>query len=202
MKYAVPFPHAVIDGFLSPEVVREINAQWPSDEHWKKEDGRATRKWSTNALPPAARAVVDAFDVGVVEDAIGVPGILPDPDGGALHAIPRGGFLNMHYDFNIHAVKGWRRRANALIYLNEVWDDAWNGHLQLGLKDEKLIAPLGGRCVIFETNKRSWHGHPLPLMCPPDKQRRSLAIYVYTDDADPAEKRHTTVYHSKLRMAA
>lgn len=201
MKFRTPIPHVIIDDFLSPEVVRAINDQWPADDVWTKEDGRCQRKWSTNALPPAARAVVDGFGVRVVEDAIGVTGLLPDPDGGALHAIPPGGFLNMHYDFNLHGGNGWRRRANALIYLNEGWQDDWRGHLELGLERPKLIAPIAGRCVIFATNSASWHGHPAPLRCPPDRQRRSLAIYFYTDDAPKRAQRHTTVYHTKARAA-
>ena len=211
VKYAAPIPHAIYDGFLTPHQVREINAQWPADDAptWRKEDGRMNLKWSTNELPPAARAVVDTFDTKVIEDAIDVPAIIADPDGGALHCIPCGGFLNMHYDFNLHQVTGWRRRANALIYLNEIWQDDWNGHLQLGLADRgevKEIAPLGGRMVVFETTdkpgRESWHGHPRPLRCPEGVQRRSLALYFYTNDALPGEKRHTTIYATKRRELA
>lgn len=206
-KFTKPIPHVVIDNFLDSDTVRAINAEWPTadEDKWYKEEGRTTLKWSTNDLPHSARIVVAGFDTKIIEEAIGVPNILPDPDGGALHSIPPDGFLNMHYDFNIHQRTRWRRRANALIYLNERWEDEWNGHLQLGLKEHtepKYIAPIGGRCVIFETNEASWHGHPKPLRCPPDVQRRSLAIYFYTDDADPDTKRRTTVYFTKKREEA
>jgi Rps23 Pro-64 3,4-dihydroxylase Tpa1-like proline 4-hydroxylase len=98
----------------------------------------------------------------------------------------------MHVDFNQHP-KGWHRRVNLLIYLNEEWDESWNGHLQLGMQTPKLIAPFGGRCVIFETNDQSWHGHPVPLTCPEHIQRRSLALYYYTREKPKAEA-HTTIY--------
>lgn len=191
MKFTDPFPHTVIDGFLSPEEVAQINAEWPED--WHKEAGKGQQKWSREGLPPAALAVAQSIDVRLVEMLTGITGLFADPDlhGAGLHCIPRNGFLKMHVDFNTHP-KGWHRRVNVLIYLNEMWQDKWGGHLQLGLKPAKKIAPIGGRCVIFETNDQSWHGHPKPLACPPDIQRRSLALYYYT--ADPVAEPHTTIY--------
>jgi hypothetical protein len=193
VRFTDPFPHAVLDGFIPPTTVRAINAQWPAD--WRREDGKFNRKWSSEHLPAAAREVVDGIDVGIVERLTGISGLFPDTDmfGGGLHCIPPGGFLKMHVDFNRHP-KGWHRRVNLLVYLNEEWQDEWGGHLQLGLGDaEKFIAPLGGRCVVFETNDTSWHGHPVPLACPADIQRRSLALYLYTPEP-PQAAAHTTIY--------
>jgi Rps23 Pro-64 3,4-dihydroxylase Tpa1-like proline 4-hydroxylase len=131
----------------------------------------------------------------MVEKVTKIQGLFADPElfGAGLHCIPRKGFLNMHVDFNAHP-KGWHRRVNVLIYLNEEWRDEWNGHLQLGMGESaKFISPLGGRCVIFETNDKSWHGHPLPLACPRKVQRRSLALYLYTKEP-PQGRLHTTIY--------
>lgn len=202
VNYERPFRHVVMDGFLSPETVLRINAEWPI-ENWLKEDGKANLKWSTNALPPSAQEVVKSIDVKMMEKATGIEGLFLDEElfGAGLHCIPRGGFLKMHVDFNRHP-KGWHRRVNLLIYLNQEWRDEWGGHLQLGRgADAKLIAPLGGRCVIFETNDSSWHGHPVPLNCPEDVQRRSLALYFYTKDEPPGQA-HTTIYEPKRRHHA
>jgi hypothetical protein len=70
----------------------------------------------------------------MVEKVTKIQGLFADPElfGAGLHCIPRKGFLNMHVDFNAHP-KGWHRRVNVLIYLNEEWRDEWNGHLQLGI---------------------------------------------------------------------
>lgn len=193
MRYQNPFPHTVIDDFMAPETVRQINDEWPDD--WTKEDGSFNRKWSRSKLPPTAQDVADSIDIGMVEEATGIKGLIADPDlfGAGLHCIPQGGFLKMHVDFNKHP-KGWHRRVNLLIYLNEKWKDKWGGHLQLGLGgDAKLIAPIGGRCVIFETNDQSWHGHPAPLACPSRIQRRSIALYYYTPEP-PAAEAHSTIY--------
>lgn len=189
-----PFPHWVGDGFLAAETVRSINAEWPQ-EAWHKEDGKGQRKWSTQALPPTARAVVDAIDPAVVSQLVGIPGLVADPElgGGGLHCIPRGGFLLMHRDYNAHPSRRWHRRVNLLVYLNEVWQDDWRGHLQLGVDKPRRIAPLGGRCVVFTMREDSWHGHPEPLACPEDVQRRSLALYFYTP-GPPPEPVHTTIY--------
>lgn len=194
MRFETPFPHSVIDGFLPADKVAEINREWPSD-NWMKEAGRHTNKWSATTLPPSAREVVESIDLAMVEAETGISRLIRDKEmfGAGLHCIPRGGFLKMHVDFNRHP-KGWHRRVNLLIYLNLRWQDDWGGHLQLGKgADRKLIAPVGGRCVIFDTNDQSWHGHPEPLNCPDDVQRRSLAMYFYTK-SPPAEPAHTTIY--------
>ena len=192
-----PFPYFVIDGYLSPDRVKSINDEWPAD--WLKEDGSFNRKWSTTNLPPSAKDVVDAVDLRMVEGLTGIRGLFPDPKmfGGGLHCIPSGGFLNMHVDFNRHPM-GWTRRVNMLVYLNETWQDEWGGHLCLGLENQQKIAPIGGRCVIFETTDKSWHGHPEALTCPVDVQRRSLAMYFYTADP-PKGEAHSTIYKKVKR---
>lgn len=196
--YQKPFPHIVVDNFIDEQTVAAINEEWP--ENWNKEDGSFTKKWSSQDLPPSARSVVAQIDIKALEAATGIQGLIPDPElyGAGLHCIPRGGFLNMHCDFNQHP-KGWHRRINFLIYLNERWEADWNGQLQLGLLDEaKRIAPIGGRAVIFDTNDLTWHGHPEPLACPEHIQRRSLALYFYTEKP-PKEAPHSTIYKKRAR---
>lgn len=191
-KFSNPFPYAVIENFISPEVVSKINQEWP--DGWNKEQGKNNKKWHTTKLPPTAQEVADSVDLQELQQITGIHGLFADPElfGAGLHCIPSGGFLNIHVDFNRHP-KGWHRRVNLLIYLNERWEDEWNGHLVLGANSEKKIAPLGGRAVIFETTEESWHGHPAPLRCPPEVQRRSLALYYYTH-TKPKAKAHTTIY--------
>jgi Rps23 Pro-64 3,4-dihydroxylase Tpa1-like proline 4-hydroxylase len=184
----------VIDDFLSPEVVRKINDEWPADACFDKKACTTSLKWSSPHVTPAAQKIVDDFDIERLEDITGIYGLLCDPDrfGAGLHCIPRGGFLNMHIDFNKHPY-GWHRRVNVLIYLNEDWQEGWGGQLQLGCDNPVMIDPIAGRCVIFETTEDSWHGHPEPLKCPPDRQRRSLALYFYTKEPPPTAA-HSTIY--------
>ena len=58
-----------------------------------------------------------------------------------------------------------------------------------------MIAPIGNRAVIFTTGADTWHGHPEPLRCPPDRARRSLAIYYYT--VEDAPRVHSTEYRAR-----
>lgn len=197
-----PFPHLVVDRFLGTEELDAINGEWPlrSSAVWKRQDGKNTKKLSTQLLPPAARALVDRLqapaELAALGRLLGIRDLIADPGmfGAGLHCIERGGHLQVHVDFNQHP-RGWHRRVNVLIYLNRFWREGWNGHLELWRagRCERRIAPLGGRLVAFETNDESWHGHPVPLECPDHVQRRSLALYFYTE-APPAAKAHTTIY--------
>lgn len=197
--FSEPFPHLILDNLIDHDTVEAINAEWPSD--WEKEDGRFTKKWSSAKLPPTARKLADAVDINEVERLTGVYGLIDDPGlyGGGLHCIPEGGFLKMHCDFNAHP-NGWHRRINMLIYFNFAWQSAWGGQLILskdGTTDPGKtvsIEPVSGRCVLFETNNRSWHGHPTPVVG--DRQRRSMALYFYTEQP-PEEPPHSTIYRKK-----
>jgi len=55
----------------------------------------------------------------------------------------------------------------------ELWDR--------GMKAKaRSVAPLFNRCVIFNTDATSYHGHPDPLACPERVTRKSIALYYYT----------------------
>ena len=61
------------------------------------------------------------------------------------------------------------------------------------------VAPMYNRCVIFNTDADSYHGHPDPLATPANVKRRSMALYYYT-----ASKRiydesvsHSTMYKAR-----
>jgi Rps23 Pro-64 3,4-dihydroxylase Tpa1-like proline 4-hydroxylase len=122
--------------------------------------------------------------------------------GGGLHQSIRGAFLNVHVDYNYHPKTKFHRRLNVLIYLNKDWKDEYEGHLELWdlSGSNKLllnkIAPTYNRCVIFETNEISYHGHPKPLNTPLEINRKSLAIYYYSETRPESELtlEHNTVY--------
>ena len=86
--------------------------------------------------------------------------------------------------------------------MNKDWDDSYEGHLELwdlrpGKKELLAkIAPTFNRCVIFETNEISFHGHPTPLKSPEGINRKSIATYYYTKTRPEAEiaADHNTIY--------
>jgi len=76
-----------------------------------------------------------------------------------------------------------------LVYLNKDWQEEWGGKLELWDTQmkacEKKVLPVFNRCVIFNTDADSYHGHPEPTTCPEDVFRRSIALYYYTEEAQP-----------------
>ena len=59
--------------------------------------------WGPN-LQVVARALTGPRFVRFLERLTGIDDLLPDRamDGGGLHQVPRGGFLNVHADFTAH----------------------------------------------------------------------------------------------------
>nr|WP_247679863.1 2OG-Fe(II) oxygenase [Chitinophaga polysaccharea] len=111
-------------------------------------------------------------------------------EGGGIHQSKRGGYLNIHADFTVHPHhRHWQRRVNVLVYLNPDWVEEWGGKLELWDTQmkacEKKVLPVFNRCVIFNTDADSYHGHPEPTTCPEDRHRRSIALYYYTEEAQP-----------------
>ncbi len=100
------------------------------------------------------------------------------------HITGKGGFLKIHSDTNFHPNFNLDRRLNWLIYLNKNWKEEYGGNLELWNKDMSKcvqnIKPIFNRAVIFSTDDQSYHGHPDPLNCPEDMERKSLAFYYYS----------------------
>ena len=106
--------------------------------------------------------------------------------GGGWHAHINGGNLNMHLDYNIHPKLGLQRKLNIIVYLSKGWHPEWGGGLELWSHNEETNQPLAhvktidikfNRAVLFDTTQNSWHGLPLPLSCPDDMVRKSMAAY-------------------------
>lgn len=122
--------------------------------------------------------------------------------GGGLHQSTNGAFLNVHVDYNIHPKTKYHRRVNVLVYMNKDWRDEYEGHLELwdlSNNQKKMIqkyAPTFNRCIIFETNEISFHGHPKPLKTPMNINRKSIATYYYTKTRPINEIKtdHNTIY--------
>ena len=73
---------------------------------------------------------------------------------------------------------------NTFLYLNPDWRDEYQGHLQLWARNmstcAREIRPTLNRFVVFKTDDFSYHGHPVPLLAPEGRARRSIASYYYT----------------------
>ncbi|KAK3283233.1 hypothetical protein CYMTET_9061 [Cymbomonas tetramitiformis] len=153
--------------------------------------------------------------VRFLERLTGIDGLFPDPgySGSGLHMTRSSGMLQVHADFNFLKTHKMDRRVNVFVFLNEDWDEAWGGHLELWRRDmkscEQRFAPIFNRLVVFTSTDFSYHGHPEPLASPENRTRRSIALYYYTngrprDSFDSSQKAtHSTLFQRPLcRMAA
>jgi len=207
---AEPFPHAVIDDFLDRDLLKRVIAEFPATEgreHFDRSQERLKYQFHPKTIESGfirnllAELNSDSF-IRFVEGISGIKGLIPDPyySGGGLHEIKTGGHLSVHADFNIHGRMKVERRLNLLIYLNDDWPAEYGGELELWDKAmttrQKSVAPLLGRAVLFNTSLDSFHGHPEPLSCPPDRTRRSIALYYYTafPEGPAAAPKRTTVF--------
>ena len=191
---AQPFPHIVIDNFIDPALLRSLLTEWPEAGErtsYDRDQERLKFEWQPIHLKtPRLRSflgeMISVPMLRFLEALTGIDKLIADPHfiGGGLHETRAGGHLGVHADFNIHHQMNVLRRINLLIYLNDDWQPDWNGALELWSRDMtqkvKSALPLLGRAVIFNTDLDSFHGVPDPLQCPPDRARRSIALYYYT----------------------
>jgi len=200
-RNADPYPHIVLDGLFPSAVLKSVRFEIGSNaDALEKEFYGSFQKHRISDIShfgPSTRRLIDELNsapfLAFLEKLTGIPGLMPDPhlEGGGIHQIGTGGFLKVHTDFNWHERLKMHRRINVLLYLNEKWDEAWKGHLELW--DDEVrecrarIAPLFNRMVIFSTTDNSYHGHPDPLSCPPDVRRSSIALYYYTSERPASE---------------
>jgi hypothetical protein len=214
---AAPFPHIVLDDFFVPDQLGRVADEFPrldaapaalkrfDDPNQLKlaslgesQFGAHTRTFAhyLNSLP----------FLEFLGALTGIHALLSDPyfEGGGLHEIRPGGYLKIHADFNKHRLTGLDRRLNVLVYLNRDWQSAFGGHLELWDREMKAAAvrtlPVFNRMVVFSTTSDSYHGHPEPLTCPPERSRRSLALYYYTlgrPEENASDRRHSTLFQAR-----
>lgn len=195
-RNADPFPHIVLENILPETLIREIHAHFPKERLAKDVvfdigyGGHHKRQVMPEQCDAYARQFFHFMNsqpvLQFLEGLTGIEALLPDPyfTGGGFHETTRGGKLGVHADFRIHEQLNVQRRINLLIYLNETWDDAWRGQLELWDRNmtacRARVSPLWNRCVVFSTDADSWHGHPDELLTPEHVKRRSIALYYYT----------------------
>jgi Rps23 Pro-64 3,4-dihydroxylase Tpa1-like proline 4-hydroxylase len=209
-----PFRYVAIDNFLPEAIANQIHDNYPA-VNFGEWDGTTyldqKNKFQKSKFEEGSfmQEVFDQLNGPVFCDWLDrlvelEEPLMGDADlfGGGLHQSINGAFLNVHVDYNIHPKTQYHRRLNAIIYLNKDWKDSYQGHNELwDFTDGKKVmldrvAPIFNRCVIFETNEISFHGHPTPLNTPEGVTRKSLATYYYTKDRPEHEKAadHNTIY--------
>jgi Rps23 Pro-64 3,4-dihydroxylase Tpa1-like proline 4-hydroxylase len=213
----LPFSHIYFDDFLPLEVAESALHDFPEPkeaEWFAQTDVNQRKKLAFDAvekLPTSIRDVLYFLNsrpmLKFLEVLTGIKAVLPDPNytGGGLHQIRPGGLLEVHADFSYHHGLRLDRRINVLIYLNKDWKEEYCGHFELWDREvkraEKKILPVFNRCAIFNTTSVSFHAHSIPLACPPDRNRKSIATFYYTNgrpEEDPGlTHRHEVAFQER-----
>jgi Rps23 Pro-64 3,4-dihydroxylase Tpa1-like proline 4-hydroxylase len=209
---ASPYAHIVLDNFLNPEVLDDCIGEfnklnesdgWINYTHYN-EKKRGLNK--LDLLPQTIKGTIHELNspefLQWLSTLTGIKNLQKDDhlEGGGIHQSTKGGFLNIHADFTVHPHhRNWQRRVNVLVYLNRDWKEEWGGKLELWDKQmkacEQKVLPVFNRCVIFNTDADSYHGHPEPMTCPEAVYRRSLALYYYSIEVKPF--RRATYYQAR-----
>lgn len=211
-RAAAPFPHIVMEDFVSADVLRRVVDEFPSREgraYFDRAQERYKYQFDPNTVESAivrnllAELNSEPF-LAFLSKMTGIENLISDPyySGGGLHETLSGGHLSIHADFNMHENMGVQRRLNLLIYLNDDWPEEYGGQLELWDKKMRKAAvsvlPVLGRAVVFNTTLQSFHGQPDPVRCPESRSRRSIATYYYTAlPAEVKEPKRTTTFQTR-----
>jgi hypothetical protein len=112
-KQNKPFPHLRFRTFLDPESALRMAQEFPGLEtdawtRYKHQNENKVGLAKRSLFPPLLGEAVDELNspdfVDWLSQLTGIPGLMADPslEGGGLHQSGRGGFLNIHTDFNTH----------------------------------------------------------------------------------------------------
>ncbi len=211
-----PFPHIYFDNFLPKKLALTLSNEYPKiknvDKNWRVHKNKNVDRYFLEDsslykknLKVFSMLINSRKFLLFLETLTGVESILPDPFfiGGGAMSTGKGGFLNVHADFNYHhKLQSWRK-INVLFYFTPQWKKNWGGNLELWSKDKKRkvreIEPLFNRVIIFNTTSKSFHGQPKPISCPKNISRNVFSAFYYSNikDKDSLSEPHFTRYSIK-----
>lgn len=222
-----PFPHIIIDDFLKKDKLDELLSHI---NNLKNEDAQSKfinpgslyefnkYAFNTNYGDYIKKLFIELNSIEFIkylEKLTGIEGLIANDitlRGAGVHRIKKGGYLQLHTDFNSYynnMNEKLDRRINLLIYMNPDWKEEYNGHLYLCDKERnhvvKKILPILNRCVIFNTTNKSIHGHPEILNTPDNIYRQSIAIYYYTKNINnekdfEGDNEHSTIWYPNIKV--
>jgi len=192
-----PISYILIDNFLNNDTYNLISKDYPDKPYktwWKYENPLEVKYANDNIseYPENTQNLFYALShhkiITKFQNIFNIPNLEYDPycHGGGLHMMPKHGRLNIHLDYEIHPITNKKRRLNIVLYMNDEWNESWNGDTQLWDKTmSKCMVksfPKGNRALIFVTNDNSWHGIPDKIICPKNVFRKTIAFYYVSEN--------------------
>ncbi|HJW10675.1 MAG TPA: 2OG-Fe(II) oxygenase [Albitalea sp.] len=204
---AQPYEHLVVDGWFNRDLLKLAREEF---DLYPFDDGRdVDRKYENTyrsprhpQLGPAAHLYFSIVNSGwftaLLADITEVHEPIADPTlhNGGLHESRNGGKFNIHRDFERSQCTNLRNEVVLLTYLNENWNPAWHGALELWDAGRAhcvcKVEPELGRSILMRNSAVGYHGHPTPLAMPEGQVRRSLVTYYYSNSLSPGGERERT----------
>lgn len=203
---ARPFPCARMDGLLDEQLVERaaIEAENVSEFEagWVDYDNPLEKKRVSRSSFRLADALTGLQDhlrsaewLEFLAAMTGIDGLVADDElyGAGLSVVPRGGYLALHRDLELHPHTGLERRLNLAVFLNRDWDDDWGGHLELWHERDgkpymcgRRVRPTLGRIMLFDP--QGFHGFPDPVRCPAETSRLSVQVFYYAPARETAKR--------------
>ena len=149
-----PFDYMVVPGFLSPEVVARVNADYPAIET------AANHELDKLQYGPAFGALMEELRGPVFATLLGERF---DMELASLPTTVSVRKFCERTDGNIHTDHK-SKVITVLVYFNERWDHP-DGQLRMLRSKDNIedytaqVAPLGGTLLAFRRTDHSWHGH-------------------------------------------
>jgi Rps23 Pro-64 3,4-dihydroxylase Tpa1-like proline 4-hydroxylase len=214
LNYDEPFKHYVIDNFLDESLAEQLSNEfidYNSDEWYVYDNPLEVKKALNNwyFFPPATYNFFQNLNsqsfINTIQNISGTQNLIPDfgLHGSGWHIQGNGGKLNIHLDYSIHPKLNLQRKFNLIIYLTKDWNPEWGGNLEFwshdlenNLPKEKIktIDCVFNRAVLFDASQNSWHGFSDTINCPPDKYRKSIAMYYMIEPEEGANDRKRALY--------
>lgn len=205
-----PLPHFIIDDFLPKDIFDLICTEiknFPQDK-WivknLKNSGirKETRDFTSSpALQETMIHLTSHSFVSWLNKITDCDQIIPDIHhlGAGLSAAPSGSFLGLHTDFNWNDTLKLNRKFNLIFYVNEKWEDSWNGELEFWDREKTeclhAIKPVPNRLLFWEYEQELIHGFSKPLNCPSGIERQNLMTVYYISNASPTSQPHKSEFY-------
>lgn len=189
-----PHPTLCLDNFIPLETVRAMkqecnNCSW--EKEFTRANSRMIEKSDIDDCPVATDVKNQLSSKSFLRwmgDITGHYDLIPDPYmvGAGYMRCGSGDSLKIHTDFNFNNDIKLYRMMSLIVYLNEEWQDEWNGDLQFWDFEKKGCVnryyPRAGRMVLWRYHRLGFHGHPEPLTCPNNIYRDGFRMFYYVSE--------------------